>query len=180
MFHAFTKLGYTGERGTHMLDGSAPFYDVYETKDGKFVSIGSIEPQFYQLLLEKTGASREGFGNQMNQAKFPDMKEKLAAILKTKTRDAWCALMEGTDVCFAPVLSLAEAPNHPHNVARKSYVDVAGLVQPAPAPKFSRTAPPTPQPATPVGTDTDTVLREFGFSDGELADLKKQAVVAQV
>ena len=180
MFHAFTKLGYSGERGTHMLDGSAPFYDVYETKDGKFVSIGSIEPQFYQLLLEKTGASREDFGNQMNQAKFPDMKEKLAAILKTKTRDEWCALMEGTDVCFAPVLSLAEAPNHPHNVARKSYVDVAGLVQPAPAPKFSRTAPPTPQPATPVGSDTDSVLREFGFSDGELAYLKKQAVVAQV
>lgn len=128
------------ERDNNLLDGGAPFYDVYETSDGKFVSIGSLEPQFYALLLEKTGLNADpAFAMQMNKPAWPAMSEKVAAIIKTKTRDAWSALMEGTDVCFAPVLSMAEAPEHPHNVARQTFVEVGGLKQPAPAPRFSRT-----------------------------------------
>lgn len=180
MFNAFMPSGYTGERGTHMLDGSAHFYDVYETKDGKFVSIGSIEPQFYELLLQKADLPRDLFGNQLAASQNPVAKQKMAEVFKSKTRDEWCALMEGTDVCFAPVLNLKEAPSHPHNIARKSYVEVAGLVQPAPAPKFSRTQPPTPQPIAPVGKHTDAVLADFGFSTSEIAALKQSGAVVQV
>lgn len=180
MFNAFTPGGYSGERGTHMLDGSAHFYDVYETKDGKYVSIGSIEPQFYELLLQKAELPRDLFGNQLAASQNPAAKQKMNEVFKSKTRDEWCALMEGTDVCFAPVLNLKEAPSHPHNVARKSYVEVAGLVQPAPAPKFSRTQPDAPKPMTSVGKDTDSVLSEFGFSASEIAALKQAQAVTQI
>jgi alpha-methylacyl-CoA racemase len=167
------------ERGANLLDTGAHFYDVYETADGKFVSIGAIEPQFYGLLLEKIGlAGASDLPSQMDRAAWPAMKERLAAIFKTKTRDEWCALMEGSDVCFAPVLSIAEAPQHPHARAREAYVDVEGVRQPAPGPRFSRTAPEVKRAAAARGTHTDEVLAEYGFAEAEIKDLRGTGVVA--
>ena len=124
-------------RGTNMLDTGAPFYDTYETADGKFVAIGSIEPQFYALLRAKLGITDDPlFDGQHDRAQWPAQKERLTAIFRTRTRDEWCALMAGTDVCFAPVLSMAEAAAHPHNVARGTFVEIDGVMQPAPAPRF--------------------------------------------
>ena len=132
------------ERGVNLLDSGAHFYDTYETSDGKWISLGSIEPQFYALLLEKTGLTGDpDFAQQMNPAQWGPLKDRMTALILTKTRDQWCAIMDGTDICFAPVLSLNEAPQHPHNVARGTFVDDGGMVQPAPAPRFSATpAPP--------------------------------------
>jgi alpha-methylacyl-CoA racemase len=132
------------ERGVNMLDSGTHFYDTYETSDGKWISIGSIEPQFYALLMEATGKTGDpDFAQQMNPAVWPDLKERLTALFLTKTRDEWCAIMDGTDICFAPVLSLSEAPKHAHNAMRGTFVEDGGMVQPAPAPRFSATpAPP--------------------------------------
>ena len=132
------------ERGVNLLDSGAHFYDTYETADGKWISIGSIEPQFYALLREHAGlAGDPAFDAQMDPSAWPALKDKLTAVFKAKTRDEWCAIMDGTDICFAPVLSLAEAPKHPHNAARGTFVEQDGMVQPAPAPRFSATpAPP--------------------------------------
>ena len=150
MFHAFRAMGiWEDERGTNLLDTGAHFYDVYETADGKYVSIGSIEPQFYAELLEHTGLADEDLPWQHDKAQWPALKERLAEIFQQKTRDEWCEIMEGTDVCFAPVLSLAEAPEHPHNVHRGTFTEVAGVVQPSPAPRFSRTPARDPAPAGP-------------------------------
>ncbi len=156
---------WTDERDDNLLDGGAPFYDTYKTKDGKFVSIGSIEPQFYALLLEKADLKDDpAFAVQMNKPEWAATSEKLAAVIATKTRDEWTALMEGTDVCFAPVLSMAEAPTHPHNVARGTFVDVEGLVQPAPAPRFSRTPSAVQGPPGGMGAKTDEILTDWGIS----------------
>lgn len=132
------------ERGVNILDGGAPYYETYETSDGKWVSIGPIEPQFYAILLEKLGLADDGaFADRDNPACWRDLKDRLAAIFRTRPRAEWCDLMEDTDICFAPVLSLAEAPHHPHNVARATFVEAGGIIQPAPAPRFSETpAPP--------------------------------------
>ena len=143
----YTFLGngqWRDERGVNLLDSGAHFYDTYETSDGKWISLGSIEPQFYALLLEKTGLSGDpDFAQQMNPAQWAPLKQRMTALILTKSRDEWCAIMDGTDICFAPVLSLREAPQHPHNVARSTFVEQGGMVQPAPAPRFSATpAPP--------------------------------------
>jgi alpha-methylacyl-CoA racemase len=132
------------ERGVNLLDTGAHFYDTYETSDGKWISVGSIEPQFYALLLEKTElAGDPAFAAQMDAGQWPTLKDKLAAVFKTRSRDEWCALFDGTDACFAPVLSLGEAPRHAHNAARGTFLEEGGIVQPAPAPRFSATpAPP--------------------------------------
>ena len=145
MTYSFLGNGmWNDERGTNMLDTGAHFYDTYETSDGKWVSIGSIEPQFYALLLERVGLKDDpGFLAQQDRANWPALKDRLTALFLTRTRDEWCALMEDSDICFAPVLSLREAPSHPHNVARGTFVEDGGMVQPAPAPRFSATpAPP--------------------------------------
>lgn len=136
------------ERGVNILDSGAPYYDTYETADGKYVSIGPIEPPFYELLLETLGLSDDPlFRDRDNRANWPAMRQRLEAIFRTRTRDEWCALMEGKDICFAPVLSLSEAPHHPHNVARGTFIEIDGVLQPAPAPRFSRTpAPPVRMP----------------------------------
>ena len=131
-------------RGVNMLDTGAHFYDSYETADGKYVSIGSIEPQFYALLREKAGLSGPEWDAQHDRAQWPVLKEKLEAVFKTKTRDEWCALMEGTDICFGPILSMAEALHHPHNVERGTFITLDGVDQPAPAPRFGGTPAPTP------------------------------------
>jgi alpha-methylacyl-CoA racemase len=138
----FGKLGrgWQDQRGKNLLDGGAHFYDVYETADGQFVSIGSIEPQFYHLLREKLGLLDDpAFDAQLELNSWPALKDKLAAVFRTKTREEWCKILEYTDVCFAPVLNLKEAPHHPHNAARHAFVDLDGIVQPAPAPRYSVT-----------------------------------------
>lgn len=156
---------WTDERDNNLLDGGTHFYDVYETKDGKYVSIGSIEPQFYALLRDKLGLKDDAaFDAQMDRSQWPALSAKIAAIIKTKTRDEWSALMEGTDVCFAPVLSMAEAPAHPHNVARETFVEVDGLVQPNVAPRFSRTPGAVQGSAAQAGADTDKILSDWGIS----------------
>lgn len=155
MSYAMLAAGTTSDTpGTNLLDGGAHFYDSYRCADGRFVAIGSIEPQFYALLRAKAGiADDPAFDAQFDRAAWPVLKEKLAAIFATRTRDEWCAVMEMTDVCFAPILSMAEAPAHPHNVARGTFVTVGGATQPAPAPRFSATPAPEPVAAPAVGHD---------------------------
>ncbi|MGZ4683383.1 MAG: CaiB/BaiF CoA transferase family protein [Acidimicrobiales bacterium] len=179
MFHAFTAMGIWGpDRGTNMLDTGAHFYDVYETSDGRFVSIGSIEPQFYAELLALTGlADDESMPKQMDRAAWPDLKLQFEALFKTKTRDEWCEIMEHTDVCFAPVLSLAEAPQHPHNVERGTFVERNGVVQPAPAPRFSRTTPEIQRPPSFAGQHTDEALADWGIDPATIAKLRETGAV---
>ena len=166
------------ERGANLLDSGAHFYDTYETKDGKFISIGSIEPKFYQLLLEKTGLTDEpAFKAQLDIAAWPSSSEKLTDIFKTKTRDEWCEVMEMTDVCFAPVLSLAEAPHHPHNVARGTFVEVEGVVQPVPSPRFSGTPAKQPEIAPSAGLNTDSVLADLGYDAAAISTLRASGAI---
>jgi len=179
MFHGFTASGiWTEERGTNLLDTGAHFYDVYETADARFVSIGSIEPQFYAELLRLTGLEGEDLPHQMDRSQWAALKERLAAVFRTKTRDEWCSIMEGTDVCFAPVLSLSEAPAHPHNQARRTFVEVGGVVQPAPAPRFSRTEPSVDRPPAHAGQHTDEILAELGLDEADIAKLRAAGAVA--
>jgi alpha-methylacyl-CoA racemase len=173
----FFSPGWDVPRGGNMLGGAAPFYDTYETADGAFIAVGAVEPRFYALLLEKTGLSGDpDLQDQMDRKSWPTAKAKLAAAFKSRTREEWRARMEGTDACFAPVLSIQEAPEHPHNRARGTFVEAFGRTQPAPAPRYSehQTRFPTlPQP----GADTEDVLRATGYSAGEIADLKRAGVV---
>jgi alpha-methylacyl-CoA racemase len=179
MMHTFRHAGmFSDERGTNLLDTGAHFYETYETKDGKHVSIGSIEPQFYKELIELSGLAGEELPRQMDRAQWPAMKERMEAIFKTKTRDEWCRIMEGSDVCFAPVLSMGEAYEHPHNVARRTFVEIAGKLQPAPAPRFSRTAPDVPAPPPHPGQHTEAALRDWGFSPDELRALRDSKAIA--
>jgi alpha-methylacyl-CoA racemase len=161
-----------------MLDTGAHFYDVYETADGRYVSIGSIEPQFYAELLRLTGLEGEDLPWQQDRAQWPAMKERLAAIFRTKSRAEWCEIMEGTDVCFAPVLTIPEAVEHPHNVARGTFVEVAGLRQPGPAPRFSRTAAEVGGPPAHAGQHTDEVLAGAGFDAERIAKLREAGAIA--
>lgn len=166
------------ETGVNRLDTGAHFYDTYPTKDGKWVAIGSIEPQFYALLREKLGlVDDKDFDDQNNEEIWPILKEKMVKIFKTKTRDEWCALMEGTDVCFAPALSLAEAPKHPHNVERKTFLDIGGAYQPAPAPRYSDYNLDEPRPAPPAGENTDEILQGLGYDAARILALKSEKVV---
>lgn len=179
MMYGFKASGmWQDKRAANMLDGGAHFYDTYETKDSKWISIGSIEPQFYALLRDKAGLSDAGFDAQHDRSKWPELKEQITAVFKTKTRDEWDALMSGTDVCYGPILSLEEAPSHPHNVARNTFVEIDGVVQPNVAPRFSATkseiqGPPSEDP----GRDTDSVLAAFGFSADDIATLKAQDAI---
>ena len=167
MFYGMTAMGiWKDERGSNMLDGGAHFYDTYETKDGKFVAIGSIEPQFYKELMEKTGITDPAFAAQMDRNAWPALKEKLGAVIKTRTRDEWDTIMQGSDVCYAPVLSLAEAPKHPHNSARQTFIERDGVVQPAPAPRFSRTTAEVQGPPQPA--DNAASLAAWGFASAEI------------
>lgn len=180
MFFSLNAAGaFRTQRGTNLLDGAAHFYDTYETSDGEHVCIGSIEPQFYALLVEKAGLDAERFSAQMKAEKWPELKSELTAVFKTKTRDEWCEIMEGTDICFAPVLSLLEAPKHPHNVARNTFVEIDGVTQPAPAPRFSRTATAISGGARPSGADTRYLLSELGLTDQAIDDLIKRNVVVE-
>ena len=178
MFYSMTAIGvWKDERGANLLDSGSHFYNTYETSDGKYVSIGSIEPQFYAELLERAELDKEVFGVQMDRDRWPSQIETLARIFKQKTRDEWCEIMEGTDICFAPVLSISEAPNHPHNLARSTFETHDGLVQPAPAPRFSRTQAEIRNPARLPGEDSVDVLRDFGFSEEDIQGLQDSSVI---
>ncbi|MEC9067478.1 MAG: CaiB/BaiF CoA-transferase family protein [Pseudomonadota bacterium] len=180
MIHGMKNMGvWSEDLGANMLDTGAHFYDTYETRDGKFVSIGSIEPQFYAELRRIAGLENDAeFDAQHDRARWGALKDKLAALFKTKTRDEWDALMEHTDVCYAPVLSMSEAARHPHNVARKAFVEVGGDIQPAPAPRYSHTAPATPPPAPLPGDDSEAILQSLGLEAGEIAALRENGTVA--
>ena len=180
MFHGFQAMGLwdASQRECNMLDGGAHYYDTYECADGQYISIGSIEPQFYALLKHHAGLSEADFGDQNNAAAWPQMKQKLTAVFLQKSQAEWCAIMEGTDVCFAPVLSFMDAPAHPANVARKTYIEVGGVTQPAPAPRFSRTPSSVRHPGPNPGQDTDTVLAAMGFAEREISELKHKGAVA--
>jgi len=162
-------------RGTNILDGAAPFYGCYECADGKYVAIGSLEPKFYAALLEKTGIAPSG-GGQFDTSRWPALKAELTRIFKTKTRDAWCGVMKDADLCFSPVLDLDEAPDHPHNSARNTFISADGTVQPAPAPRFSRTAATLRQRPPLAGEHSLDILRELGFREEDCHDLFTRGV----
>ena len=168
MFWAMKSIGMFNENapGTNLLDTGAHFYDVFQCQDDKYISIGSIEPQFYALLLEKTGLTNDpAFAKQMDPSQWPTLKAKLQDVIKQKTQAQWCAIMEGTDVCFAPVLTMTEATQHPHHIARNTFINIAGVTQPAPAPRFSRTSPETPAPPAHAGQHSTQILNEWGISN---------------
>jgi DNA-binding IclR family transcriptional regulator len=165
-------------RGENVLDGGSHFYAVYRTRDGRHISVASAEPKFYAELLRLTGLDKvDDLPAQLDKATWPQMRERLAGVFASKTRDEWCALMEGSDACFAPVLTLQEAIDHPHNRARNTFIEVDGVVQPAPAPRFSRTVPETPSPPRASGVDTEGTLRRWGFAPEEVAALRKSQAV---
>jgi alpha-methylacyl-CoA racemase len=168
---------WTDERENNLLDGGAHFYRCYETSDRKWVAIASIEPQFYDLLLKLTGISDTEFLDNMNKHKWPQLIEKLSDVFRAKSRDEWCDILEGSDVCFAPVLSLEEVPDHPHNKARGSFIEVDGIVQAAPAPKFSRTKPDFPKSPPLIGEHNETALKDWGFSKIEVDELKRSCAI---
>ena len=179
MTWSFRAMGiWNDERGTNMLDTGAHFYDTYETSDGRYVSIGSIEPQFYAELLRLTGLDGEELPSQMDRSQWPALKEKVAEVFRSKTRDEWCELMEGTDVCFAPVLSMEEAPSHPHIAERGTLVEVGGITQPAPAPRFSRTPGSIDRPPPHAGQHTDEILADWGVAADRIAELRASKAIA--
>ena len=178
MFYGFKGAGmWKDERRSNLLDGGAHFYDTYQCADGKWISIGSIEPQFYALLLEKTGITDPQFANQMSRDEWPELKAKLAAVLAKKTQAEWCEIMDATDICFAPVLDLEEAPKHAHNVARETFVTIEGVVQPAPAPRFSRTAPRVEGAASKPGAESAAILADWGWRQDAIAALQDAHVI---
>ena len=182
MFWAYRNVGMFDEhaRGVSLLDTGAHFYDVFECADGEWVSVGSIEPQFYALLLEKTGLTGDPeFTNQMDKTQWPTLKRKLAEVFKTKTQSQWNEIMEGTDVCYAPVLRMSEAAQHPHNVARNTFIEVAGVTQPAPAPRYSRSATDLPTAPAHAGQHTRAVLGDWGVDAVRIDTLISSGAIRQ-
>ena len=178
MFHGLLAAGgWSGPRGGNLLDGGAPFYGVYETADGQHVSIGSLEPKFYAEMIRRLGLDEKFLRLQGDVSQWPALRQAIAAAVRERTRDEWSALLEGTDVCFAPVLKLGEAHLHPHAVARGTYVEVAGVVQPGPVPRFDRSVPDPPRPAPETGAHTAEVLAECGFTDDDIARLRTSGVI---
>ncbi len=167
------------QRESNAIDGGAHFWRCYETSDGKFVSVGAVEAKFYAILLEKLGLDPAGLPGQMDKAHWPEMRERFAALFRQKTRDEWCAIMEGTDICFAPVLSFREAADHKHNKARGSFVEVDGIVQPGPAPRFSRTPSSVKYGPPAFGAQTEEALGKWGFSAGEIEALKDEKAIGR-
>ncbi len=177
MFTSLSAKGvFENERESNMLDGAAHFYDSYECSDGKYVSIGSIESQFYALLIEKAELDENLFKPQMDKQQWPQLKEELTNVFKQKTRDQWVEIMEGSDVCFAPILSLEEAPHHPHNQSRGSYIEVDGMLQHAPTPRFSRTQADKPRKGKSTGADSIEILKEIGFTEEQCQHLIDEKV----
>ena len=166
------------ERGTNILDTGAHFYGTYECADGKWISIGSIEAKFHAELLEKLGLEESDIPDRMDRSRWVEHKKRLTELFLAKTRDEWCEIMEGSDVCFAPVLSMAEAPNHPHNVARGAFVEVDGVIQPGPAPRFSRTPGQVQSPPPDPGQHTEAILADWGWSADDIAALRTAGAIS--
>lgn len=180
MFHAFKAMGiWEDKRGTNLLDTGAWFYEVYETSDGKYVSVGALERQFYDEMITLTGLKDDpDLPSQHDKNTWPAMKQRLEAVFLTKTRDEWCEILEGSDACFAPVLSLEEAPKHPHNVERQTFVERNGIVQPAPAPRFSRTPGEIQRPPSFPGQHTNEALTDWGLDPEQVAKLRDAGAIA--
>ena len=179
IFGIMNRGGWSDNRGTNLLDGGSHFYNTYKTSDGKWISVGSIEPQFYALLLEKSGLGEmDDLPGQMSREDWPALKNDLDAIFKTKTRDEWDEIMLGTDICYAPVLTFEEAVEHEHNSVRDTFVEQDGIKQAAPAPRFSRTPPDLPTTAVAPGAHTDEVLGSMGVSQEDIARLRESGAVA--
>ena len=178
MWSTYAAGQWRDERGVNLIDTGAPFYDSYETADGRHVAIGSIEPQFYRLLLEKLGLADEpAFARQHDRASWPQQRARLETLFLTRSRDEWCALMEGSDVCFAPVLSMNEAARHPHNRTRATFAEVDGVMQPMPAPRFSATPNAMPKPIA-LGIDAvDVALQGYGVTGDEISQLRVDSVI---
>ena len=178
IFAMYAKGLYRDQRESNVLDGGSHFARTYETKDGKYISIVSLEPQFYRLLIEKLELDEGRFSEQMNRERWPEYAREFETIFKSKTRDEWCELLEGTDVCFAPVLSLAEAPNHPHNQARRTFVEHDGFLQPAPSPRFSRTPAQIQLASCAAGADSWELLEALGYCSEEFDELVGNGAIA--
>ena len=176
MMYTLKAMGqWQQQRGSNLLDGGAHFYDSYQCRDGKWISVGAIEPQFYALLLEKTGITDPDFDAQWDRERWPRLKAKLAQVIAQRTRDQWCAVFDGTDACVAPVLDMDEAPLHPHNLSRHTFTELNGVVQPAAAPRFGRT--PAGQPTPPqTGSDPQALL-DWGLSEHDLSELQERGVL---
>jgi alpha-methylacyl-CoA racemase len=169
LMYALRDVGMWNDRaGTNLLDSGAHFYEVYECSDGGHIAVGAIEPQFYATLLELLGLDPEEFP-QMDQTRWPELKARFAAVFRSKSRDEWAAILEPAEACATPVLGMGEAPRHPHNAARGSFVEVAGRTQPGPAPRFSRTRSPVPGPPPEPGADTETALAAWGLTEDEIS-----------
>ena len=164
------------EKGSNLFDGGSPFYQVYETKDNKYVSVGSLEPQFYQLLVQKLNLNEE-FSNQMDMSKWPDLINKLEGLFKTKTQNEWSELLENTDVCYAPVLSIDEARNHPHMKSRNNFISIDDVIQPSPAPRFSKTNSESPKKAPKVGENNEEILLQIGYTKDEINSFKERKII---
>ncbi len=177
MMYTLKAMGqWSQQRGSNLLDGGAHFYDTYRCADGKYVSIGPIEPQFYALFLQKAGITDPDFAHQWDRARWPELKARVAAHLATRPRDEWCELFAGSDACVAPVLDMDEAPKHPHNQARGTFIEVGGVIQPAPAPRFSRSTPARPNAPVPGVTD-EGALADWGFSPAAIEALKAAGAI---
>lgn len=186
MFHGFRAAGIFDEQtGTHFLSGAAHFYATYETRDGKYIAIAALEPAFYQDLIRRAGLDPARFGPHglgaypVATPEWPRLKAELAEVFRSKTRDEWCTLLEGTDACFAPVLTVSEASQHPHNVARQAFLTLNGVLQHAPAPRFSATVPDEPKAPVAAGADSRAILRQAGFADSEIDSLLASGAVVQ-
>jgi alpha-methylacyl-CoA racemase len=179
VFVGLDAMGTWGPRGTNFPDGGAHFYNVYATSDGEWISVGAYEPKFYANLISLMGVSELGPESQMDRERWPELKVKFAEVFKTKTRAEWCAVFDGHEVCFAPVLTMTEARAHPHNVARQTFIEVDGAAHPAPAPRFDRTPMEVERAAVAAGTDTDEALRDWGFTPAEIDDLVTDRVLAR-
>ncbi|MGP7996231.1 MAG: CaiB/BaiF CoA transferase family protein [Streptosporangiaceae bacterium] len=164
------------QRGSNLLDGGAPFYDTYQTADGKFVAVGALEAKFYAELLAGLGLDAADLPAQLDPAGWPVLRHRLATAFAERTRAEWLAVFDGSDACVAPVLSMADAPGHPHNVARGTFIEVGGVHQPAPAPRFSRTPAAVPDPPPAPGSDTEAVLASLGYSPSEITALREQQI----
>ena len=164
------------EKGANILDGGSPFYQVYETKDNQYVSVGSLEPQFYQLLIEKLNLG-DDFKNQMDISKWPVLIKKLEDLFKTKTQNEWNDLLENTDVCYAPVLSIDAAKEHPHMKARNNFISIDDVIQPSPAPRFSKTNSDSPKKAPKLGENNEEILLQLGYTDEDIKSFKESKVI---
>lgn len=177
MYELLGRGAWDERREANLNDGGAPFYDVYETSDGKFLAVGAMEPKFYAELMDGVGMV-PGVADQWDRTQWPRTKERLAAAFRGRTRDEWCDLLEGTDACVTPVLTMSEAMRHPHNIARATFTEVGGILQPAPAPRFSRTQTEIQSPPVPAGEHTDAVLTELGLSNERIMALRARGIVA--